>query len=88
MPSVDMTAMGNLKKEILMATSSYAPWAQNRLSHLRPPVVGGVFQLETLGLLLSSILNDNVPDQDKTPDTAAAITTSITDILPSFPGAY
>jgi len=88
MPSVDMTAMGDPKKEIFMSTSLYAPWAQDRLSHLRPPVVGGVFSLETLGLLISSILNFNIPDQDKTPDTAAAITTSITDILPSFPGAY
>ena len=87
MPSVGMTAMGNPKQEILMATSSYAPWAQTRLSHSCPPVVGGVFQLETLGLLLSSIVNANSPKQDKTPDTAAAITTSIIDILPSFPGA-
>jgi len=88
MPSVDMTAMGDFEKEIFVASSSYAPWSQDRLSHPHPPVVGGGFALETLGLLISSILNSNVPDTEDAPDATAAIAISLTDILPSFPGAY
>jgi len=72
-----LTALQQVEAIIAMFLSSYAPLTHIRSAHAVPPQLGGVYELETLGLMHHALLRSG---------GGSAISVLLVDIVPNYPG--
>ena len=71
-----LSALRYVQSIIASFLSSYAPRTHTRGAHASPPAIGGVYELETLGIMHHALLASG----------GGAILVLLVDILPNFPG--